>query len=266
MDRRGAMRVPSTFVIAVVASLQSAQAPVRSPGPPTADLVAAVRAAYDTRGFTMRARLVTDSGGRETVVQIRALGRRDQTSSRVLYQALWPAAAKGRAAYLQRDTRQGLSGFLFQWPDTLTPLSDDRLSEPFLESALCLEDLAEDFWSWPAPTAGADAIVEGQPCRIIEFRPPPATKSDYERIRTCISPRKSLALSIEKIRRDGRIARRLVVKRTVKGENGRWAPVRIAVEDLERHRTTFVEVSKGERDIPVSLAEFSLSKIKSLGR
>jgi hypothetical protein len=116
------------------------------------------------------------------------------------------------------------------------------------------------------PAVATDGIVEGQPCRIVELRPPSGTRSSYDRIRCCISPRKSLALSIEKIRKDGRVARRFTVKKSVKGESGLWALVKAAVEDLERTRATVIEVSKGQRHIPVSLAEFSFPKIKSLGR
>jgi len=54
-----------------------------------------------------------------------------------------------------------------------------------------------------------------------------------------------------------------VVKKVVKGEDGAWAPVKVVVETAGRAETTTLEVSRGEKDVAVSLAEFSVQKLKS---
>jgi hypothetical protein len=262
------MRTLLASALACLIPISAARAQGRPSIQSAEELIAAVRAGQQTGGFTMRARFVTGTGreGEGTVIQMRAVGRRDAATSRLLYQALWPAAVKGRAAYIQKDGRQAPGGFTFAPPDTVTPLTRELLSEPFLDTAMSLEDLTEEFWNWPDPAAAGQATVQSRPCTMIDLRPPAGVASSYTRIRSCVSPDRLLPLSIEKIGRDGRVARRFVVKKAIKGENGRWAPISITVEDLERNRTTTIEVSRGQREVTISLADFSIAKIKSLGR
>jgi hypothetical protein len=263
----GSVRVKRcAFVPGVVLALLGGASPLFAQT--AADLVGKIVAAQQTRGFTMRARLVTGAAGAEkpVVVQVRAIGRRDATARRVLYQALWPSSLKGQAVYIQRDQSEGLTGFLFEPPDTVTPLTSERLSKPLFDSELGLDDLAEEFWSWSNPAEVGEDIVEGQRCRVIELRAPASAGSSYGFVRACISPARMLPMRIEKYRHDGRLARRFVVKKAVRGQSGGWAPARILVETPDGKRTTMIEVSRGERDVTVSLAEFSIQKIKSLGK
>ena len=254
------------FVFSIVLALLWGASPL--PAQTAADLVATIVKAQQTRGFTMRARLVTSTAGAEkpVVVQVRAIGRRDAAASRVLYQALWPSSLKGQAVYVQRDRSQGLTGFLFEPPDMVTPLTSERLSKPLFDSELGLDDLADEFWTWPNPVDLGEDKVEGQRCRVIEIRAPASAGSSYGFVRACISPARMLPMRIEKYRHDGRLARRFIVKKAMRGESGGWAPTRILVETPDGKRTTMIEVSRGERDVTISLAEFSIRKIKSLGK
>ena len=170
------MRALMVSALACLVPICAARAQAPLSGQSVEELIAAVRAGQQTGGFTMRARLVTGTGraGEETVVQVRAVGRRDPATSRLLYQGLWPAAVKGRAAYIQKDGQHAPGGFTFEPPDTVTPLTRTLLSEPFLDTAMSLEDLTEEFWSWPEPAAAGQATVEGRPCT--NDRPPPARR------------------------------------------------------------------------------------------
>jgi hypothetical protein len=238
----------------------------RQPQPQTAvDLVAELLARQQTKGFVLRAKLVTGESGSDqsAVVQVRAIGRRDATTTRILYQALWPSSLKGRAVCIQKDRGSAAKGFVFQPPDTVTPMTNDTLSAPVFESELTVEDLSEDFWNWPNPQAVGNDKVEGRPCRVIDLRPPAGTASAYSRIAGCVSPERLLPLRIEKFGKDGRLLRRFVVKKAVKAEDGTWAPVKVVVETAGRKQTTTLEVSRGEKDVTVSLAEFSVEKLKS---
>jgi len=145
----------------------------------------------------------------------------------------------------------------------VTPLTGDMLSTPLFETELTIEDLSEDFWTWPHPVAGGEDKVDGKPCRVVDVRPPAEARSAYSRVSGCISPERLLPLRVEKFSHDGRLLRRLVVKKVVKGEDGTWAPVKVVVETAGRAETTTLEVSRGEKDVAVSLAEFSVQKLKS---
>ena len=257
---------PLAFVLGIALAIASGAEP--RPVQTAPDVIAKVLAAQRTVGFTMRARLVTGEPGENepAVVQVRILGRRDATATRVLYQALWPAGLKGQAVYIQRDRAEAVTGFLFEPPDRTTTLTGASLSQPLFDSELALDDLVEEFWSWPNPIDVGEDTVEKQRCRVIELRAPARSAGSYDSVRACISMSRMLPMRIEKVRSDGRVARRFVVTRALKGDSGGWAPARIQVETPGRSRTTTIEVSRGERDIIVPASEFSLEKIKSLGK
>ena len=175
-----------------------------------AELVAKVLSRQQTRGFIVRARLVTGEPGSErpAVVQVRTIGRRDGKTARLLCQALWPSSLKGRAVYVQKDGPQAVSGFVFQPPDSVTELSGDVLSMPLFDTDLTMEDLQEDFWSWPGPVAAGGDTVDGKPCRVVELRPPAGVRTAYTLVTTCISPERSLPLRIDAFGKNGAPARR----------------------------------------------------------
>ena len=231
-----------------------------------AELVAKVLSRQQTRGFIVRARLVTGEPGSErpAVVQVRTIGRRDGKTARLLCQALWPSSLKGRAVYVQKDGPQAVSGFVFEPPDSVTELSGDVLSMPLFDTDLTMEDLQEGFWSWPGPVAAGGDTVDGKPCRVVELRPPAGVRTAYTLVTTCISPERSLPLRIDAFGKNGAPARRLVVKKAIRDDSGAWAPVKVAIETAGRTRITTLEVSRGERDVSVPLAEFSIETLKRL--
>jgi hypothetical protein len=227
--------------------------------------VAKVLARQQTRGFVIRARLVTGEPGseRQAVVQVRTIGRRDGTTTRLLCQALWPASFKGRAVYVQKDGPRVISGFVFQPPGTVTELAGDALSVPLFDTDLTMEDLAEEFWSWPGPVAAGSDNVGGKPCRVVELRPPAGIRTAYSLVTSCISPEQLLPLRTETYGKDGRLVHRFVVKKAINDDSGAWVPVKVAVETAGRTRITTLEVSRGETNATVPLPEFSLEKLKS---
>jgi hypothetical protein len=230
-----------------------------------ADLVAKVLSRQQTRGFVVRARLVTGEPGSErpAVVQVRTIGRRDGATTRLLCQALWPASLKGRAVYVQKDGPRAVSGFEFRPPDTVTDLAGDALSVPLFDTDLTLEDLAEEFWSWPGPVAAGSDKVNGKPCKVVELRPPAGVRTSYSLVTSCISPEQLLPLRIETYGKTGALVRRFVVTKAIRDDSGAWVPVKIQVETAGRTRVTTLEVSRGERNASVPLAEFSIEKLKS---
>jgi len=260
-------------VILLAASLAGMPDARQSPGPPAEtiqQLIARANAARETRGFTLRARLETTPAGPgvEAVLQVRILGRQDGPSSRVLYQVLWPAAAKGRAVSMQFERGKPPSGFFFEWPDRVVPLAERGVTADVFGTALSVDDLADDFWQWPGPVDAGTRTVARQPCRLIEFRPPREADARHatELVTACVSTDKAVPLAVEKYGAGNRLSTRLTVEKTVKIEGGQWVPSRFLVENLARGCATRVEITRGEHDRVVSLAEFSLQKIKSLGR
>ena len=254
-----------TVLVAAGAIRGGAQPPQPAPSSPS-ELVARVVAAQHTRGYSLRARLITAGRGldRPAVVQIRVLARRDAEGSRIVYQALWPGAVKGQAACFHVRPGQPVSGFSFSLPDVATPLTRDTLTSPLFGTELTVEDLVEDFWDWPGPSGGMANAGSVQPCRLVELRPPVGADSPYVAVRSCISAEKALPLLVEKVDRLGRVVRRFRVEKTVR-RNGRWMPARMVVESPGSGRTTTMEVSRGTGDLAVDVAEFSPARLQRLG-
>jgi hypothetical protein len=234
-----------------------------------ADLMAKVIARQQTSGFTMRARLIIQPAGTgkpPVTMQIRAVGKQDAKGSRMLYQAIWPDEVKGRAVIVDRPNGQPIQGLFFTPPDTMTPITAAHLTEAVLDSDLTVEDLAEQFQWWPNPVFAGQDKVSGGACRLIESRPPVGAQSSYALVRSCVSESKLLIVRVEKIGADGRVVKRFVVTKTARAENGVITPRVLEVQHLARGSTTTIDVSRGERDIIVATAEFSLARLKSLGR
>ena len=254
---------------AVVLALAIASSGAARTAESAADLMAKVVARQQTTGFTMRARLIIQPAGTgkpPVTLQIRAIGKQDANRGRVLYQALWPDAVKGRAVVVERTNVQPIQGFFFTPPDTMTPITPADLTEAVLDSDLTVEDLAEQFQFWPNPVFAGKDKVGGGDCRLVESRPPAGTRSSYQVVRSCVSVSKLLILRVEKIGADGRVVKRFTVKKTARAENGHITPRVLEIHNLERGSTTTVDISRGERDISVATAEFSLARLKSLGR
>jgi hypothetical protein len=234
-----------------------------------ADLLARVVARQQTTGFTMRAKMTIQAAGtasQPVVVQIRALGKHDAKLTRTLYQALWPDALKGRAVIVDRIAGQPLQGSIFTPPDTASPITPAQLTEAVLGSDLTVEDLAAEFQWWPNPAFAGTAKVAGGACRVIESRPPAGVRSSYALVRSCVSESKLLVLRSEKIGPQGYVVKRITVTRTARDENGVVSPRTIEIQNVERGSTTTIDVTRGERDIVVANAEFSVSRLKTLGR
>jgi len=244
--------------------------PSRVEGSPVsaADLLAKAIRLQESRGFMMRARMVIQAKGaaQPLTIQIRALGKLDSRGSKVLYQALWPDAYKGRAVIVEKPDHDTTTGLFFEPPDKTTPITRANFTDPIFGSDMTVEDLAENFHWWPDPVFAGQDKVGNEPCRIIESRAPAGSPSSYAIVRTCVSEKKQLILRIEKIRADGKVAKRMTVTRSARAPDGIMAPRTMEVQNLERGSTTTIDVTRGERGIIIAAADFSLARLKSLGK
>lgn len=257
------------MALALAIGMSAAAVAAQSPGESAADLMARVIATQLTSGFKMRARLIIQPAGTgkpPVTMQIRAIGKQDAKSTRMLYQAIWPDAVKGRAVIVERTSERSIQGLFFTPPDTMTPIMGAGLTDPVLDSDLTVEDLAEQFQWWPNPVFAGDDKVGGDACRLIESRPPAGTRSTYPLVRSCVSLSKRLIIRVEKIDASGRVVKRFTVTRTTRAPSGVITPRTLEVQNLARGSTTTVDISSGDRDIIVATADFSLARLKSLGR
>jgi len=231
------------------------------------DLLARVYAHQDTTGFNMRGRVEVKAKNapKPTVIQVRAVGKSDGRSSRILYQALWPDALKGRAVVVDRPDHHTTGGFFFTPPDVTTPITAARYGDAILGTDMTVEDLADDYLWWPNATFAGDDKVGKDACRIVESRPPAGITSTYALVRSCVSTTKLLVLRVEKIKADGTVAKRFTVKRTVR--NGDViTPRALQIDNLERGSVTTIDITSGDRGIVTATLDFSIAKLRTLGK
>ena len=125
-----------------------------------AALIAKVVEVRREKGFRVRATMTRTSTGSSVrdARQLLIKGRRELHRLIVLYLQLWPDVPGGRALVVESSGNHRLAGFAYEG-GRRTPLSDAMLGQRFFDSDLTLEDLAENFWYWRAPSLDTNSSV-----------------------------------------------------------------------------------------------------------
>jgi hypothetical protein len=199
------------------------------------------------------------------VLQVRILGRREKNETQVLYQVLWPTRLKGHAAVIERHALPPVTGFLFEPPDHVTRLTPALLATPFAGTVLSIEDLAEDFWSWPLQQVAGQERSGKEPCTILLSRPSAEMHSAYSLVRSCINPQKATPVWIEKFGHDNQRIKRIVFESSSRKTPAQDYRLAMVAESADAATRTRVEILKSERGISVSPDEFSIGRLNQLG-
>jgi Outer membrane lipoprotein-sorting protein len=246
------MRARVGLAIVFVAGFLCPHALAREePAQPARELVDKVIAAARTTGFRGRAKLIVTSGEKRDVKQLLIKGSNNGTTTRTLYQVLWPSDQK-RAVLLEKAGNKPTTGYLYSSPGLMKPLTPALLSAPLFDSDLAIEDVTEDFWGWPARVAGEETVKDRR-CQVITFKPPPSATTAYTMVKCWLSPDLLLPLAVEKYGKGGRLAKRITADRLVR-ESNRWV-IATAIVEHGSSRTS-IEGSKSDRDLDLSPAEF----------
>lgn len=235
----------------------SARAQAPAPPPTAKQLIALVVARQHTRGLTARGRLVVTAPSAERrTLQILIKGRHEGNSGEMLYLALYPQADKGRAVLIRKDGGGNVSGFLREPNGKTLGLTPERMKQPFFGSDITIEDLAEDFWTWPSPKLAGQGTVCRKDCYIVDCRPPKGRDSSHEVVRVWINPETSLPLRIESYLTNGTLVKRTECRKLVKSGD-HWSMEELSVEPAAPGRRTSLDFSKGARDIDVPAYDFT---------
>jgi hypothetical protein len=232
--------------------------------PTAGELIAKVVGARQTIGYRVRARLVrtTTATGQRESMQLLIKGRRDGEVSKVLYQILWPAALAGQTLVIEKTAGRTTSVWLFTPPDKTTDLTQERAGEPFFGSDLSVEDLAEEFWSWPSQEMVGEETVGQHLCKVIDSHPDAGTKTGTLLVRTWIAPDLALPLRIEKFGKDGKFSKRITAEKITKQTNNRWTAANLIVEPADGRTRTTLEGSRADLDLEVPIEDFTVERIK----
>ncbi len=233
--------------------------------PPTAkELLEKVVAARRTAGFSARGRMViTRPSLADRTVQFLVKGRQSGNTKDFLYLALYPAADKGRAVVVHRNAAGNLTGFTREPDGKTSPLTQSRQKQPLFGSDLTVDELTEDFWTWPAPKITGQATVCRRNCQIIETRPPKGTDAAAALVRLWVSPETSLPLRIEIYGPDNKLIKRTECRNVVKS-GGHYSMEKLTIASPVTGQQTLLDFSKGTRDIEVPAADFTPEGISKL--
>ena len=228
------------------------------------ELIAEVVGARQTTGYRVRARLVRTTAGtaQRDIRQLLIKGRRDGEASRVLYQILWPVALAGQTLVIEKNAGQTTRVWLFTPPNETVDLTQKQAGVPFFGSDLSVEDLAEEFWSWPTQEIVGEETVGQHRCRILESRPGAGTTTSYSHVKTWIAPDLSLPLRIEKFGQDGQLSKRITAERITKQKNDHWTAANFVVEPADGRTRTALEGSHADRDLEIPVGDFTVERIK----
>lgn len=235
------------------------------PKPITAkQLISMVVANQRTRGLSARGRMIINAPSAELrTLQILIKARHEGNSQQILYLALFPPTDKGRAVVIRKDGNAGITGF-FREPDgKITSLSPDRIKQEIFGSDITIEDLVEEFWTWPSPRIVGSGEVSHRVCQIIESRPPKGHESSYSLVRAWINSETALPLRIESYGSDGKLVKRIECNRAVKSGD-HWSIEDLTVAPSTPGHRTGVVFSKGSRDLEVPLSDFTSDGIARL--
>jgi hypothetical protein len=261
MRRHRSVRARAAIAVAAATALATASAGTKQPARPLAaqQLVALVTTARRTQGFRIRAKLTHTIDGSEEpeVRQLLIKGRQDGDTRTISVQVLWPPSLEGQGLLLV-DGPGNFSGYRLGQPNA-TPLTARSLSDAFLGSDLRIEDLVEEFWSWPTQRRAGEDTVGNRSCAIVESLP--VNTGAGGAVRSCISPELALPLRVDRLNADGTLARRILATRVVK-QNGRWVIATIRVEPAGGGGRTILEGTKLDRDIDVPLSDLSIEQLE----
>jgi hypothetical protein len=233
------------------------------------DLARRVIRAQSPAGFRIRARVVigieSENAPRPTVLQIRMAGRREPALTRLLVQVLWPTALKGHAVVIEHRTNASISGFMFDLPDSVTTLTPALLGSSFAGSGLTIEDLADDFWTWPGQQIITEHRDGAQACTILESRPSREASSAYGVVRSCVDEKTAAPDWVEKYGAGGALVKRLTFERRRAKHGGESIGLTMLVDSGPDVPPTRVEFLKSEWNVTVRAAEFSAEALKRMG-
>jgi hypothetical protein len=258
-------RMNVVVLAALTASLSLA--PLRAADAVAEELVGKMLATQRTSGVTLRIRLAVTrpSGERPAVMQLRVHSRHDGDVARWRYQVLWPAARRGQALCLEKAGTGAATGFLFEPPDKVTPLTPELLAGRYLDSDLSIEDLTEDFWHWPGPVVSGTETVDREACTLLDFRPPAEHDAAGSLVRVWLAPAKMIPMRIEKIGSEGRLVRRFIFQKAIQ-HDGIWTPTAMTVQVPGGATETTLGISRGKRDVEIPLEEFSIESVRRFAK
>lgn len=259
-----ALSCSTLIVLTLCTALFSTAAQATAPEIAADSLVARVLEARQVRGARGTALLIREDLAHGTLRSRRLTitsATRDRVT-KVLYQARATAAAPAAAILITLAPGRAASGYIFNGPDTVLPLTPALFEQPFLATDLKIGDLTDDFLAWPSHRQIGSEKVLGRDCLIVESSPAANTRSTIARVRSWIARSIALPLKVEKYDADGTLRRRFIVERAAKLDDQHWGPAVVTVFDTGTRMRTKLKMLRGDRHAEILPQEFEVETIR----
>jgi hypothetical protein len=206
---------------------------------------------------------IKQGGGEKVVLQLQVKARRTNAASDVMYQVLWPKDRKGESFLVKKSAGGSLSGSIFVPPNSVTPISSDKMKGGVFGSDLAYEDLVGNFFGWPQQAIVGTEVVDRVPCQILESKPGKGDHSSYSHVRSWIDTKRTIPLKIEKYS-SGQMVSRIITTRVAEDDTNRKVPASLSLQRAGQNSVTEIEGSNSRHDVSFSDADFSPEALRAL--
>jgi len=233
--------------------------------PSASDLTGRILASR--QGATIRAhgRMVyTDAKKQQRVFQISVLQKRLGQNTNMLWSVTDPPQARMRIlveAPIQGRTTVWLAS---QEKTGAVVLSPKRWAEAILGSHVSIEDLVEDYFSWPKQAVTGEELAGDKMCYVLRSEPDDQHPSAYATVLSWIDQAALVPLRILK-KPLGSGAQKEVVCRVVRQSNGHWAASNIEFRTLGSSGSTKILFTGGSENARVKDSEVDPKLVLGLG-
>ncbi len=221
--------------------------------PQGADLAAKVLELRRAPAIRARGRLAyIDPGQRQRVYHISVVQKPLASSVRLLWSVTDPPAARLRILVESPLHRRPVVWFAPAGRDAVV-LPPERWSEPILATHLTIEDLLDDYFSWPTQAVTAEELAGGRLCYVLRSEPG-SRASSLVSVVSWLDQTTLLPLRIRKLPR-GHGPVKEIVCRGLKRRGGLWAASQLELRAAGSPAKTRIVFTSGSQTARIPASE-----------
>ncbi len=221
--------------------------------PQGAELAAKVLELRRAPAIRARGRLTyTDAGQRHRVYHIYVVQKPLASAVRLLWSVTDPSDARLRVLVESSLHRRPVVWFTPAGRDAVV-LPPERWSEPILATDLTIEDLLDDYLSWPIQAVTAEEPAGGRMCYVLRSEPG-GRVSALASVVSWLDQATLLPLRIRKLPR-GHGPVKEIVCRGLKRRGGLWAASQIELRSVGSPAKTRIVFTSGSQNARIPAAE-----------
>lgn len=204
------------------------------------------------------------SAGGKTSLNLRLKSQRNQGSTDLVYQILWPRERKGEGFLLRKSGNRAATGSLFTPPDSLVAIPAAKMKDGIFGSDLSYDDLVENFFAWDHQSIVGTETVDRALCQILESKPGGGERSGYSKVRSWIDTKRMVPLRVEKFSDSGKLVKRIDTTRVAKNDLGKSIAASFTIQRPGQDSLTEIEGTNVKHGVTFTPADFTPEALRTL--